>query len=137
MIQELYECGGVITGGQLRLEGRRVFEQAMRRFADGPVAVRVSAGKRPRTSNQNRYFHGVLIPVLAQHCGYRLDEMKDALALELIPHEVVDLKTGEVRLVPGHTSQLTVSEFNTLIERAQQLAAELGCYVPDPREVTV
>jgi hypothetical protein len=75
--------------------------------------------------------------VLAQHCGYRLDEMKDALALELIPHEVVDLKTGEVRLVPGHTSQLTVTEFNTLIERAQQLAAELGCYVPDPREVTV
>jgi hypothetical protein len=134
MIQELFECGGLITSGRLRLEGRVVFEQAIRRFADGPVTVRVSAGPRPRTSAQNRLYHGVIIPLFAEHCGHTRDEMKDVLGLALIPREITDLKTGEVYKVPGHTSKLTVAEFGELIEAAQRLGAELGLYIPDARE---
>ena len=43
------------------------------------------------------------------------DDMKDALALNLLPKEVTDPITGEVRTVPGHTSALNVKEFNDLI----------------------
>jgi hypothetical protein len=135
--QETYETGGVIENGRLQLEGKLIFEQAMKRFPNGHVTVRISVTKKRRSSSQNRYYHGVVIPLFAEHCGYELSEMKDALALHLIPHEIVDVTTGEVRIVPGHTSELSVSEFNDLIERAQRLGAEMNIYIPDAGEYQV
>src|SRR5262245_32771753 len=120
MKQEAYETMGVINHGKLELSGRRLFEEQMRRFPEGPVVVTVKVAHPRRSNAANRYWHGVVIPLFAEHCGYDFDEMKDALALQLIPHEVVDLKTGEVRIVPGHTSALTSKEFTDLIERAQR-----------------
>ena len=77
----------------------------------------------------------MVIPLFAEHCGYELAEMKDALALKLIPKEVTDMETGEVHVVPGHTSDLNTKEFNDLIERAQRLGAEMGIDIPNPGEV--
>jgi hypothetical protein len=134
--QETYETGGVIDHGTLSITGRRIFDDAMRRFPDGHVVVSVKVARPCRSSAQNRYWHGVVIPLFAEHCGYELDEMKDALALKLIPKELTDMDTGEVRIVPGHTSELNTKEFNDLIERAQRLGAETGIYIPDPNEAT-
>jgi hypothetical protein len=134
MRQDFYETGGVIENGKLQLQGRRLFEEAMRRFPNGYVRVRIDVPKPQRSSGQNRFWHGVVIPLFAEHCGYTFDEMKDALALKLLPKEVTDLQSGEVHIVPGHTSELNTREFNDLIERAQKLGAELGVYIPDPNE---
>lgn len=112
------------------------FRHAMQGFPEGAqVSVRVKVERPQRSSQQNRFWHGVVIPLFAEHCGYDFEDMKDALALELLPREVVDVKTGEVHKVPGHTSSLTTKEFNELIERAQRLGASMGIYVPDPNEV--
>ena len=135
MTLELLEIGGTISAGKLVLHGRTVVAQQLKQFADGDVTVRISAGKRTRSSQQNRYWHKVVVGLFAEHTGYGLVEMKDALALELLPTEVVDLTTGEIRIVPGHTSHLTVEQFNDLILRAQELGARLGVYIPDPNEV--
>jgi hypothetical protein len=135
--QETFECGGRIQHGHLKIEGRQVFEQTMARFDDGPVTLRITAGKRSRTSNQNKFFHGVIVKLIAEHTGYSLSEAKDAILLTLIPQEITDIKTGEIVRVPGHSSRLTVKEFNELIERALQLGAELGVYIPTPDEVAV
>jgi len=133
--QEAFETGGVIADGKLTVSGRRIFEEAMRRFPDGHVVVSVKVSRPSRSSAQNRFWHGVVIPAFAEHCGYDFDDMKDTLALELLPREVIDVKTREVRIVPGHTSKLNTKEFNELIERAQRLGAEMGIYIPDPGEV--
>ena len=136
MKQEFYETLGEIKGGKfVGLKAREHFEAAMRRFPDGVVGVRFEVLREKRSSAQNRYWHGVVIPLFAEHCGYEFEEMKDALALELLPKEVIDMKTGEVRTVPGHTSELNTKQFNELIERAQRLGAGMGIYVPDPNEV--
>ena len=133
--QEMYETGGVVSKGKLTVEGRQGFDAAISRFPDGHVTVTVKLSRPSRSSSQNRYWHGVVIPLFAEHCGYEFDEMKDALALKLIPREVVDMDTGEVRIVPGHTSALNTKEFNDLIERAQRLGAEMDIVIPDPGEV--
>lgn len=136
MKQEFYEALGEIKAGQFTgLKDRQHFEAAMRRFPDGIIGVRFAVIREKRSDAQNRYWHGIVIPAFAEHCGYDAAEMKDALALELLPKEVVDLKTGEVRTVPGHTSALNTKEFNDLIERAQRLGAEMEIYIPDPSEV--
>ena len=135
MTQEEYSTLGVIEDGKLQVQNRTLFEAAMKRFPDGAVVVAVKTTKPQRSSAQNRYWHAVVIPLFAEHCGYELHEMKDALALKLIPKEVVNMDTGEVQTVPGHTSALNVAEFNDLIERAQRLGAEMDIYIPDPGEV--
>ncbi len=136
MKQEFYETLGEVAQGRFKgVKNRHDFEQAMRRFPDGLIGVRFEVIREKRSSAQNRYWHGIVIPLFAEHCGYEFDEMKDALALKLIPKELTDMDTGEVRTVPGHTSELNTKQFKELIERAQQLAAEMGIYVPDPGEV--
>ena len=133
--QDFYEAGGVIVEGQLKPVALTAFRQAMQRFREGAhVSIKVEVERSKRSNQQNRYWHGVVIPLFAEHCGYDVCDMKDALALELLPQEIVDLKTGEVRIVPGHTSMLSTAEFNELIERAQRLGAEMRIYIPDPNE---
>lgn len=136
MTQEFYEAAGIIDeNGDLKPIALVAFRQAMKRFArPSRVSIRVELERPKRSSAQNRFWHGIVIPAFAEHCGYEFAEMKDALALKLIPREVTDMTTGEVRIVPGHTSNLNTKEFNDLIERAQRLGAEMGIYVPDPGE---
>lgn len=135
MKQDEYSTLGVIKAGRMQVQDRQSFEAAMRRFADGPVVVEVKTIKPQRSSAQNRFWHGVVIPLFAEHCGYEIAEMKEALALKLIPKEITDMDTGEVHIVPGRTSDLSVKAFNDLIERAQRLGAEMDIYIPDPGEV--
>lgn len=133
---ESYETGGVIVKGELKPEGLATFRQAMRQFPEGAhVTISVKVSRPSRSSSQNRYWHGVVIPLFADHCGYEFEEMKDVLSLRLIPKTIVDMETGEERIVPGHTSALNTKEFNDLIERAQRLGAEMGIVIPDPGEV--
>lgn len=136
MRQEWYEAGGLIDEkGDLKPIALLAFRQAMKRFPlPSRVTIRVEIERQKRSNNQNRYWHGVVIPLFAEHCGEHVDDMKDILALTLIPREVVDLTTGETRIIPGHTSKLTTKEFNVLIEKAQQLGATMGIYIPDPNE---
>lgn len=136
MKQEFYETLGEIKGGKfVGLKGKAHFDAAMRRFPDGVVGVRFEVLREKRSNAQNRYWHGIVIPLFAEHCGYEFDEMKDQLALKLIPKEITNMETGEVYRVPGHTSDLNTKQFNDLIERAQRLGAEMGIYIPDPNEV--
>jgi hypothetical protein len=133
---EYFECGGLIVGGKFKLTARdrQLFEQAASQFADGYVVFRMERARRKRTDAQNKFWHGVVIPLFAEHCGEHVEEMKRTLALELIPVETRKLD-GTVIITPGHTSDLDVAQFNDLIKRAQELGASMDIYIPDPNEV--
>lgn len=131
---EQFETIGEVTDSGFRFIDAEHVRRMMRGFKRGTVLATFKAYRETRSSAQNRYYHGVVIPAFAEHCGYEFAEAKDALALELLPSEVADVKTGEIKTVPGHTSSLNVKEFNDLIERAQRLGAEMGIVIPDPGE---
>lgn len=136
MTYETFEALGFINDrGDLEMNDDEGMLQVMRQFPRRKsVLVKVSVLRESRSSAQNRFWHGIVIPHFAEHCGYDLHEMKDALALQLIPREVIDLSTGEVRTVPGHTSSLNTKEFADLIDRAIRLGAEMGVVIPEPGE---
>lgn len=131
---EQFETVGEVTDTGFRFIDSEHVRRAMRGFKRGQVLATFKAYRPTRSSAQNRFWHGVVIPAFSEHCGYEIAEMKDALALQLLPKEVIDMQTGEVRTVPGHTSDLNTKEFNDLIERAQRLGAEMGIVIPDPGE---
>ncbi len=131
MLERLEVLGEVTDTGFRFIDSDHVRAQ-MRQAKRGLWLCTFKAHRETRSSAQNRYWHGVVVKAFAEHCGYEFEEAKDALALKLLPIEVTDIQTGEVCVVPGHTSELNTKEFNDLIERAQRLGAELGLYIPDP-----
>lgn len=132
---EFLEIGGTVENGRIRLDDEAGYRRAVGQFGDGRVTVRIERERHQRSNQQNRFWHGVVVKLFAEHCGYDFYDMKDTLALELIPKEVYDIKTGEMKIVPGHTSALNTKEFNALIERAQRLGAEMGIDIPNPGEL--
>lgn len=95
------------------------------------VEIVIKPYKPKRSNPQNAYYHGVIIPILADHFGYTHDEMHDAIKFEFLR------KTDpEKPLTVGSTAKLTTDEFNKLIERIQRWAAmEHQVFIPDPYEV--
>ena len=146
MTQDSYEADGVIVKGELKPLALLAFRQAMKRFPDGArVVIGVKVLKPRRSTQQNKYWHGVVIPYFMDHfnehrpagtAAYTFEQVKDILARKLLPtSEVIDPETGETFCVLGKTSLLSTTEFNDLKERAQVWGAELGLYVPDPNEM--
>lgn len=136
MLEEI-EVLGEVTDTGFSFVDKESVRSLMRGFKRGMVLCKFKAHRETRSSAQNRYYHGVVLPIFMAHCGFekhQKQEMKDALALELLPREIVDVRTGEVKVVPGHTSELNTKEFNEFIESLQRLGAELGLYIPDPGE---
>ena len=83
-----------------------------------------------RSGRQNRYYHGVVIATFAEYCGYEPAQLHEALKLRFL---VIDPEAALP--VARSTTDLDTREFTEYVERVRQLAAEMGCYIPDPNEV--
>lgn len=138
-MERFYEATAVKRDGKVTVDDPARMMQALKHWPDGTLVVRLEPFKMKRSNQQNRFWHGVVIPAFMEQTGEDVHDdeafqrMKDALALRLIPKQIIDLN-GEAQTVPGHTSDLTTAQFKDLIERAQRLGAEYGVYVPDPNE---
>jgi hypothetical protein len=147
MSQDTYEADGVIVNGELKPVALAAFRQAMKRFPnEARVVIGVKVCRPRRSDAQNRFWHGVVIPLFMDYFNqsrrdeekWTFDDVKDVLARKLLPvKEVIDPVTGEVFYSLGKTSDLNTKQFNELIERAQVWGAELtpSLYVPDPNEM--
>lgn len=133
LASESVSIAAVYSGGKLDFD-REELRRLCQALPAGPVTITVAKETHQRSAQQNRFWHGVVIPLFSEHCGNELAEMKDVLALELIPVERV-LLDGTRVTVPGHTADLTTAQFKDLIERAQRLGASMDIYIPDPDEV--
>ncbi len=106
------------------------FQTHLRSLLDNEVEVIIRKHRKTRSGEQNRYHHGCVIPLLAEHCGYEMEEMKDALKFKFLrTHDDGNLPT--VR----RTRDLTTAEMTNFIEQCRRLGAEMGCVIPSPGEV--
>ncbi len=102
------------------LEGRR-FEVTIRRE------------RKKRSLNQNSYYWGIVVAMIAEAAGYEPEEAHEALKWELLRvHD--DTRLPTVR----STADLTTVEFEDYMARCRRLGAEVyGIYIPDPNECEV
>ena len=93
--------------------------------------------KMPRSNPQNRYFHGVVIPIISEYLGYTLDETKDLLKSMFLKEELVlrtKTEVKEVIIVRG-SAELKTDEFEAFMENCRRWASmELGLNIPEPNE---
>ncbi len=100
------------------LEGKQI-EVILRQYRKG------------RSNEQNRWYWGCIVPLLAEHCGYDKEEMHDALRWKFLRKHAALIET--VR----STTELTTAEFSDYCEQCRRFAAEMSVYIPSPNEVEI
>lgn len=96
------------------------------------VDVLIRPHREQRTTRQNRYLWGVVYALIAEHCGYEVDELHEALAMKFLRIED-DPLTGSPRR--KRTPKTNTAEFAAYLDQCIRFAAELGVVVPDPETV--
>jgi hypothetical protein len=123
---------GKVEKGKIFLDSPGAFKALLARFEGKQIAVRVTKHHLARSLSQNAYLWGVVYPLLAEHCGYELEEVHEALKFRFL-RDRQNETPGLVRV--GSTARLSTAEFTEYIEQCRHLAAELGIVIPDPSAV--
>src|SRR5262245_5435283 len=117
----------------MHIESIKGFRAWIKTLSGQRITVVVKKWARKRSTNQNRFWWGVVVPMFAERCGYQPWE-HEAVHDELM-RVLLGMREGGHAALPIRESsaKLTTAEFNVLIERAQVFAAEkLGLVIPDP-----
>lgn len=118
-------------GSKLDLDYPAQFKAFIRRFAGDEVEIEVRKRRSRRSTDQNAYWWGVVIPHIAEYTGYTHDEAHEALKVKFLGQE--DVSRGLVRV--GSTAKLNTQEFAALVDRVLLWAAEeLGVVIPLPEK---
>jgi hypothetical protein len=125
--------GSVSEAGKLVMEPavRRLWDDHVRGLSGCQVEWTLRKKRVGRTDRANRYYFGVVVPLIAEYCGYERDEMHEALAMKFLRIEDCPI-TGTPRR--KHTPETNSKEFATYVDSCIRFAAELGVYVPQPGE---
>jgi hypothetical protein len=134
--------GSVDNAGILKITNRNAFNADLRDLSGKEIRLTIER-KAKRSDPQNRYLHGVIIPIVKAHLldlGWKdaksNDWVKNYIKYNCLIVECVNEENGEVIKSLGETSGLTTSEFMDFVADIQQWAAtELGLIVPDPGQV--
>ena len=124
--------GRVLSGGLLTLDRPADYLRAVRALAGSFVEVTIRKQRTQRSPQANRYYFGVVVPLIAEHCGYDKQEMHELLAMRYLRIED-DPVTGSPRR--KHTPETDTTEFTDYVDACVRFAAELGVVIPAPHEV--
>ena len=98
-------------------------------------AIEIKEYRKKRSLDQNRYIHAVPFPIMMEHTGYTLDELKRELCGLFMGTEKYEI-FGEERERPiKTTSQMTTKEMTDFIEWLQWFgSSRLNLRIPSPNE---
>jgi hypothetical protein len=104
----------------------------------GPVDIRISKERKPRSLNQNNYYFGVLVKMISDHTGHSEYETHEILKVMFLPERIeLQTKKGiEYKTIGKSTTTLStgqMEEYNTKIR--EWASINLGLYIPLPNEV--
>lgn len=133
-----YVATGEVRAGRLRVRNQPAFTEAMRRFQDGEVLVRIAHVRATRSEQQNRWYWGVIVESISEHTGYTPDEVHEFLKAKFIPKRVAVCDgNGEIKddlVIGGSTAKLNKVSFGEYCEAIRGWAAqELDVVIPDPQ----
>jgi len=121
-------------------DGKPVFDNPalpaneLRRLKGKKIWVQFWPWRKTRTTPENRYFHGVILPIIAEHTGDDKDQVKEGLKFKYLRR----ISPSGVEYVE-HTSNLTTAEFEDFCTKIRVDASDgtlLGepLWIPEPNE---
>jgi hypothetical protein len=119
---------GHIENHKLVVADREGMEKWISHLNGKSVQVVIRRYRKGRSLAQNRWYWGVIVPLMADHCGYDDEEMHSALRMRfLMKYE------GLVPTIRS-TTDLSTVEFSEYCEKCIRLGAEMGIVIPTPDE---
>lgn len=137
-VNDLVVASATKKGGRLFIRNRRAFDEGVSRLSeDWELEVTVKRMRATRSQQQNRYYWGVVIHMLAEHTGYTPDETHDVLKMQFIPKLLaVSDGNGVIHgeyVLGGSTREMNTIQFGEYMDAIRQWAAEtLDVVIPDP-----
>lgn len=122
---------GNIENGKLKLANSEMYGKYLCSLR-GEVELIVRKWKKKRTDNQNKYYWGVIIPILCESLGYFDEEMHDALKWKFLRK-----KEREKLPTVKSTASLSTIEFKNYIDEIVIWAASEGIIIPEPNKVEI
>ena len=128
---------GFVRKGRLEIRQRKGLQESLKRLADGEVLVTIARVKAARSTQQNRWYWGVIVDLLSEYTGFTPDEMHEVLKAKFLPKKLaVADQNGVIRgeyVIGGTTTKLDKVEFGEFCESVRRWAAEeLDVIIPDP-----
>ncbi len=124
--------GGKVKGGKLKLDMPQGYLVELSRLEGQRIELTIRKERNIRTMNQHRYYFGVVLKVFGDYCGYDPEELHEACKHEFLRAYVT---IGEKAYRSARsTTTLTTEEFSEYLDKVIRLAAEQGCYIPQPGE---
>ena len=125
--------GAIDARGRVLLDRPIDYGRWLMTLAGQRVEVVVRKRRTQRSDRQNRAYFGLVVALLAEHCGYTPDEMHEALAWKFLGLE----NAGDLLPRRRSTASLSTSEFEDYVATIRRWAAtELSCDIPEPHEIT-
>lgn len=117
--------------------GRLTIDQEFWPLSDGAVIVTVQRELATRSVNQNRWYWGFVVGLVAKHTGYSIHEIHEIYKAKFLPRVLsIPGEGGEIVAeftIGGSTTQLNTVQFAEYCEQIREWAgAELGVVIPDP-----
>lgn len=130
----------VINGGKLKYPDhvKAEIRRWVSTFKPGSrVDIIIRKHSSKRSNDQNAYYWGVVIPILADHFGYdNREDLHNDLKLKFNP---IKSKINPGQVIGGTTTTMSTVEFmadeNSYVERICRWAAmDHGLYIPPPKK---
>jgi len=123
---------GTVTEGKLNLIDREKFIIHISTLEGKSIEVIVRRKYSKKTDKENKYFRGVVVPIIAKHCGYTDDKMFGILQVKFFLYE--DEK-GEKYIRSTRLEEWKTIEWEEKMSKIRQWASEfLHLFVPKPNE---
>jgi hypothetical protein len=98
------------------------------------VQITVREQGRPRSTNQNKYYHAIVVGMIADETGHDPEEIHEILKAKFLPRQFTVFNGEEVELDKS-TTRLSTQEFEEFLDRIRAFAAqELCLLIPLPHE---
>jgi hypothetical protein len=124
-----FETTGYVKDHKLTVRNQRAYADAMARWPDGEVIVRIQKAHATRKSQANRLYWAGFVRPISEYTGYEPHEVHEFLKRKFLPshHLMIQNKAGEVveeTDLPPSSAKLNELEFSDYLRRIRIWAFE-------------
>ena len=135
-----YEIISEVKNGSLT-RNRNLIKDAIATFENKQIVIKIEKFKKKRSTQQNRFYYGVIIPIV-QNClkeaGHIMtnESTHDLIKLKFLKETLfVNEDTGEVIERIKSTTELSTSQFMDLLAEINNFTFDyFGVLLPSPNE---
>lgn len=119
---------GSVQNGKLHLGDRDAFDRHAATLEGKSVTLTLKQYRKTRSNPQNAYFHGVILPMIADASGHTAAEVKDALKVKFLTTYASDGFP-----IVKRTRDLDTKQFAEFVDNCRLFALDYyGVNIPDP-----